>query len=123
MKDSDLVGFLTTAISDFDPFHPIKASLNTNALMTKQEITYDGMLHVLYNDCPKSARGGGTRNVNPTEKRNNGGGNKGSGNDAWKKDFTKWVPIKEFKLLPESDSGGVSSRASDTGTIRDLTAK
>ena len=36
MKDSDLVGFLTTAISDFEPFQPIKASLDTNALMTRQ---------------------------------------------------------------------------------------
>ena len=52
MEDSDLVGFLTTAIYDFEPFQPIKASLDTNAIMTKQEIMYDGM----YNNCPKSAR-------------------------------------------------------------------
>ena len=107
MKDSDLVGFLTTAISDFEPFQPIKASLDTNALMTKQEITYDGMLHVLYNNCPKSAKGGSTHNVNSAEKRNNGSGSSGSntrsGDDAWKKDFTKWVPIKVFKELPESE--------------------
>ena len=47
MKDSDLVGVLKTAISDFQPFHSIKASLNTNVLMTKQDITYEGMLYVL----------------------------------------------------------------------------
>ena len=46
MQDSDLVGFLTTAISMYEPFSSIKASLDTNALMNKQEITYDGMLHV-----------------------------------------------------------------------------
>lgn len=62
------------------------------------------MLHVLYNNCPKSARKRSIRNVNAAEKRNNGGSsNKSSVDDAWKKDFTKWVPIKEFKLLPESE--------------------
>ena len=43
VKDSDLVGFLTAAISDSAAFRPIKASLDTNALMNKQE----GMLQVL----------------------------------------------------------------------------
>jgi hypothetical protein len=103
MKDSDLIGFLKTAISDFQPFHSIKASLDTNALMNKQDITYEGMLHVLYNNCPTRARrAGNPRNVNSFKKK---GGEKGSGEgqDAWKKDFTKWVPIKVFKTLLESE--------------------
>ena len=57
MKDSDLVGFLKTSISEYQPFQSIKASLDTNALMTKQDITYKGMLHVLYNNCPVRGRG------------------------------------------------------------------
>ena len=52
MKDSDLVGFLKTSISDYQPFQSIKASLDTNTLVTKQDITYEGTLHVLYNNCP-----------------------------------------------------------------------
>jgi hypothetical protein len=112
MKDSDLVGFLTTAISDFQPFQSIKASLDTNALMNKQEITFDGMLHVLYNNCPARTRGNGTsqrRNVNSASTRGRGKyGHNSQDNDkvddnAWKKDYTKWVPIKIFKTLPESE--------------------
>ena len=52
MADSDKVGFLTTAIANYQPFGSIKASLDTNALMTKQDITYDGILQVLYKNCP-----------------------------------------------------------------------
>eukprot|EP00957_Ditylum_brightwellii_P059608 4525217-Ditylum_brightwellii.AAC.1 len=102
MKDSDLVRFLKTAISKFQPFHSIKASLDTNALMNKQDITYKGMLHMCYNNCPTHARGAGNpHSVNSFKK--NGGAGLGSGQqDAWKKDFTKWVPMKVFKTLPES---------------------
>ena len=103
MKDSDLVRFLTTAIADCQPFNPIKASLDTNVLMTKQDITYEGMLHVLYNNFPTRARGGGPRQINKFKisgKRRGKG--KGDNDDAWKKDFTKWAPIKIFQTLPES---------------------
>ncbi len=44
MLESDKEEFLTTAITDYQPFQSIKASLHTNALITKQDITYDGML-------------------------------------------------------------------------------
>jgi len=96
MKDSDKVGFLTTAIAGYQPFHSIKASLDTNALLTEQDITYDGMLQVLYNNCPNANRP--SRSVNNVNSRERGNSDHG---DAWKKDFTLWVPHKIFKTLPE----------------------
>ncbi len=37
------------------------------------------------------------------QRRNSRIGNNKNGDDAWKKDFTKWVPIKIFKTsMPES---------------------
>ena len=74
MKDSDLVGFLTTVIADYQPFNPIKAALDTNALMTKQDIIYKGMLHVLYNNFPNRARGGGPCQSNKFKKSGRGRG-------------------------------------------------
>ena len=62
MADSDKVGFLTTAIAGYQPFQSIKASLDTNALMTKSDISFDGMLQVLYNNCPNSTSQ--SRNIN-----------------------------------------------------------
>ena len=110
MKDSDLVGFLTTTISSYGAFNSIKASLDTNALMNKQEITYDGMLHVLYNNCPKKASNtitvkytdGSKRKTNKDNSDNSNNSNK-SDDNAWKKDYTKWVPIKICKELPEPE--------------------
>jgi len=69
MKDSHKVGFLTTAIAGYQPFQSIKASLDTNTLMTKQDITYDGMLPVLYNNCPNANRQ--SRSVNNSSKLQN----------------------------------------------------
>ena len=105
MLDSDKVGFLTTAITDYQPFSSIKASLDTNALMTKQDITYDGMLQVLYNNCPsatKLQRSMNSLNSSPRSKSESAW-KKDKPESAWKKDFTKWVPHKIFKTLPESE--------------------
>ena len=83
MQDSDLVGFLTTAISEYEPFQATRASLDTNALLNKSEITYDGMLNVLYKNCPKKPAKF-SRSVNNLDSK------KTSDNDvddgAWKKD-------------------------------------
>ena len=97
MKDSDLVVFLTTAIADYHPFNP-------NTFMTKQDVTYKDMLHVLYNNCPTRVRGGGPRQINKFNKNGRRRGkDKDDNDDAWKKDFTKWVPIKIFQTLPKSE--------------------
>ena len=98
MTDSDKVGFLTTAIADYQPFQSIKASLDTNALMTKQDITYDGMLQVLYNNCPNaSSQSRKINNLRSHDRR------RSNNDDAWKKDYTVWVPHRIFKTLPESE--------------------
>jgi len=90
MKDSDKVGFLTTAIAGYQPFHSIKASLDTNAMMTRQDITYDGMLQVLYNNCPTAIRQ--SRSVNNLNSKHRPRGRGPANNDdAWKKDYTLWV--------------------------------
>ena len=94
LADSDKVGFLTTAIADYQPFQSIKASLDTNALMTKTDISFDGMLQVLYNNCPSTTKQ--QRSLNSVNSRSNN-------DDAWKKDFTLWVPHKIFKTLPVSE--------------------
>jgi len=98
MPDSDKVGFLTTAIEDYQPFQSIKASLDTNALMTRQDITYDGMLQVLYNNCPAASKQ--QRSLNSLNSRDH---DNSDHDDAWKKDFTLWVPHKIFKTLPETE--------------------
>jgi len=98
MADSDKVGFLTTAIADYQPFKSIKASLDTNALMTKSDISFDGMLQVLYNNCPSATKQ--QRSLNSVNSRQRG---KSDQVNAWKKDFTLWVPHKIFKTLPESE--------------------
>ena len=89
---SDKVGFLTTSIAGYQPFSSIKFSLDTNALMTKQKITYDGMLQVLYNNCPAATKQ--QRSLNSVNSRQRG---KSDQVNAWKKDFTLWVPHKVFK--------------------------
>ena len=100
MKDSDLVSFQTTALSLYNLFSSIKPSLDTNALINKQKIAYDGMIHVLYSNCPQQEK----RMVNTTEKHKYNGGSPDKDTDnAWKKDFTKWALIKIFKELPESE--------------------
>ena len=71
MADSDKVGFLATTIAEYQPFQSIKASLDTNALMTKQDITYDGMLQVLYNNCPSTTKQQRTAQVNAANTSNN----------------------------------------------------
>jgi len=76
MKDSDKVGFLTNAIAGYQPFQSIKASLDTNALMTKQDITYDGMLQVLYNNCPNANRQ--SRSVNNLKSKTTPSGTRSS---------------------------------------------
>ena len=87
-----------------NPFQSIKASLDTNALMNKQDITYEGILHVLYNNCPTRTKGSyNPRNINPVGQYKKGGIGQEKENNAWKKDFTKWVPMKIFKTLPESE--------------------
>ena len=88
MADSDNVGFLTTAIAGYQPFQSIKASLDTNALKTKSDISFDGMLQVLCNNCPSTTKQ--QRSLNSVNSRSNN-------DDAWKKDFTLWVPHKIFK--------------------------
>ena len=98
MADSDKVDFLTAAIADYQPFKSIKASLDTNALMTKQDITYDGMLQVLYNNCPNATRQ--SRNINNLRSHDR---RRSNNDDAWKKDYTLWVPHKIFKSLPLSE--------------------
>ena len=102
MKDDDLVGFLSTAISSYEPFKSIKASIDSAALMSSTEITFDGMLHVLYNNCSSSKSVQQTRQVTAAQGKQTPPNNNQSNND-WKKDYTKWVPIKEFKSLPESE--------------------
>jgi len=97
MTDSDKVGFLTTVITDYQPFQSIKVSLDTNALMTRQDITYDCMLQVLYNNCPTVNRQ--SRKVNNLNSRDRGNSDQ---DEAWKKDFSLWVPFKIFKTLFET---------------------
>ena len=103
MADSDLVGFLTTAISTYEPFSSIKASLDTNALMNKKEITFDGMLHVLYNNFPKKSNRLVKNASWNREKGRSQNDHQHHTDNEWKKDFTKWVPIKLFKELAESE--------------------
>jgi hypothetical protein len=104
MQDSDLVGFLTTAISEYEPFQATRASLDTNALLNKSEITYDGMLNVLYKNCPKKPATS-SRSVNKlgTDKNNDRTSDNDVDDGAWKKDYTAWVPLKAFKNLPEKE--------------------
>ena len=110
MEDSDLVGFLTAVILGYGAFNSIKASLDTNALMNKQEILYDGMLHVLYNNCPEKSSTVFVKYTN-ISKMNDKDNNKDYDciysnkldDNAWKKDYTKWLPIKIFKDLPEKE--------------------
>ncbi|GFH49209.1 hypothetical protein CTEN210_05685 [Chaetoceros tenuissimus] len=102
MIDSDLVGFLTTAISEYEPFQATRASLDTNALLNKSEITYDGMLNVLYKNCPKKPAKS-NRSVNNQNSDRKNRDDIDVDNGAWKKDYTKWVPIKLFKNLPEKE--------------------
>lgn len=93
MPGSDKVGLLATYIADYQSFQSIKASLDTNALMTQQDITYDGMLQVLYNNCPRRQLRYSNRFVNHLDGNNRRNGGKSSNKDddnAWKKFFTKW---------------------------------
>ena len=57
-----------------------------------------GMLQVLYKNCPNSTSQ--SRNINNVHSRQRG---KSDQVNAWKKDFTLWVPHKIFKTLPESE--------------------
>jgi len=70
--------------------------------MTRQDITYDGMLQVLYNNCPTAIRQ--SRSVNNlNSKQSPRGRGLANNDDAWKKDYTLWVPDKIFKTLPEPE--------------------
>ena len=52
------------------------------------------MLQVLYNNCPSTTKQ--QRSLNSVNSHSNN-------DDAWKKDFTLWVPHKIFKTLPVSE--------------------
>ena len=102
IADSDKVGSLTTAIADYQPFNSIKVSLDTNALMTKCDTSYDGMLQLLYSNCPVATKH--QRSLNNVNSRQ-----RGDQVNAWKKDFNKWVPHNIFNTLPDTEKGASRS--------------
>jgi len=68
----------------------------------RQDITYDGMLQVLYNNCPTANRQSRSVNNLSCKQRPRGRG-PSNNDDARKKDFNLWVPHKIFKTLPETE--------------------
>ena len=58
------------------------------------------MLNVLYKNCPKKPAESSRRVNNLDTKKTS---DNDVDDDAWKKDYTKWVPAKHFKKLPEKE--------------------
>ena len=107
VPDEEKIGTLNAAMED-SRFNSVRTTIETLALQTKTPIDYASYLQSLITHAENlKSNTSRTRENNKSERsggRNNEDNNNGNGGEkSWKKDFSAWVPIHEFKKLSKEE--------------------